>query len=209
MAQKNWQIYLWRCSLCGSKAYGKKPPAQCSKCNSEANRHVLIPKQDQNGILDFEKYLGMPSLNSFLYLVGSALADKVNVMCCSSVTQISFYPLRVAVIINKNNLSHDLIKETGFFTLAPLTKSQGKIAHFFGRNSGRQANKLENYDYKLVHSGCPVIDGCLGYYECEVEHRSTVEFDSHTLFVARVIDGSLNLNKPQLTYYDYKQELKF
>lgn len=209
MAQKNWQIYLWRCSFCGSMAYGKKPPAQCSKCNSEANRHVLIPQQDQNSTLDFEKFLGIPNLYSFLYLVGSALDDKVNIMCCSSVTQISFYPLRVAVIINKNNLTHDLIKETGFFTLSPLTQSQAKMAHFLGRNSGRQVNKLENYNYNLVNSGCPVIDGCPGYYECEVEHSSTVEFESHTLFVARVIDGYLNINEPQLTYDDYKQEINW
>ncbi|GAB6182255.1 hypothetical protein JCM14036_35740 [Desulfotomaculum defluvii] len=208
MAQKNWQIYLWKCSLCGSKSYGKKPPAQCSKCNSEANRHVLIPKNDQFKNPDVNDYLGIPNLNSFLYLVGSSLSGKSNVMVCSSVTQISYWPPRFGVAINKNNLSHDFIKESGYFSLAPLTKNQVNLVDFFGRNSGRQVNKLEHYNYKLVHTGSPVIEDCIGYYDCEVEHKSTVEFDSHTLFVAVVLEGNIKINETQLTYYDYQQNLK-
>ncbi|ABO49789.1 flavin reductase domain protein, FMN-binding protein [Desulforamulus reducens MI-1] len=207
MSQKSCQVYLWRCSFCGKKAYGKKPPISCNKCFSEANRYILIPKKEADiEVPNLEKFFGMPGLNNFLYLVGSTLDGRPNAMCCSSVTQISFCPARVAVAVNKNNLTHDFIKESGVFSLSPLTQSQGKVAHFFGRNSGRQVNKFEQYHYRSAVTGSPIIEGSFGYYDCEVEHRATVELDSHTLFVGKIIDGSLNSNELFLTYYDYKRE---
>lgn len=208
MSQKGCMVYLWRCTVCGVKYYGKNPPNNCKNCSSEANRYILIPKETPEGTRpEIENYLGMPGLNNILYLVGTVLEGRVNAMCCNSVTQVTFYPPRIAVAVNKYNLTHDYIKETGVFSLSPLAKSQSNIAHFFGRNSGRQVNKFESYEYKKTKSGSPIIQGCLGYYDCQVEHSSTMDLGTHTLFIGQITDAVEGGKDSSLTYFDYCQDM--
>ncbi|WP_238473093.1 flavin reductase family protein [Desulforamulus profundi] len=176
-------------------------------CFSEANRYILV--QDQ-GVEqpDIESSLGMPALNSVLYLVGSTRAGKVNAMCCSSVTQVTYCSAKVAVAVNKNNLTHDYIKESGVFSLSALGQNQGHMAHYFGRNSGRQMNKFASFKYKRGKTGSPIIEGCPDYYDCQVDHRATIDLDTHTLFVDRVMDASSDSEEPLLTYRDYARDVR-
>ncbi|AQS58669.1 flavin reductase family protein [Desulforamulus ferrireducens] len=201
-------VYIWKCMVCGAKHYGKNPPASCKKCSCEANRYVLVPKSSQgNEEWELQNYLGLPGLNNLLYLIGTSRKGIPNAMCCSSVTQISFGPPLVAVAINKNTLTHDNIKETGVFSLMPLGRSQTKLAHHFGRNSGRQMDKFVDYKYQPTSTGCPIIEGCDSYYHCQVDHHTTIELASHTLFVAQILEAVVKASEPPLTYLDYTREM--
>lgn len=201
-------VYIWKCMVCGDKHYGKNPPASCRKCYCEANRYVLVPNNSQgNEVAELQSYLGIPSLNNLLYLIGSSRKGIPNAMCCSSVTQISYGPPQVAVAINKNTLTHDNIKETGVFSLLPLGQSQVKMAHHFGRNSGRQMDKFLDYKQRPTNTGSPIIEGCDSYYDCQVDHSATIELASHTLFVAKILEAVVNAGEPPLTYLDYKKNM--
>ncbi|SHK45989.1 flavin reductase family protein [Desulforamulus aeronauticus] len=196
-------VYIWKCTVCGDKHYAKNPPGSCRKCHSEANRYILLPNNGQGSGEELQNYFGIPSLNSLLYLIGSTRKDIPNAMCCSSVTQITYGPPQVAVAINKNTLTHDNIKETGVFSLVPLGHSQTKMAHHFGRNSGRQIDKFLDYQQKPAKTGSPIIEGCDSYYDCLVDHSATIELASHTLFVAKIIEAAVKTSEPPLTYLDY------
>lgn len=202
MSRGGCTIYLWKCTVCGKKHYGKNPPFCCKKCDSEANKYVLVPEKDRHNDSQRE-ILTVPSLNSFLYLVGSTQDGKPNAMCCSSVTQVTYSPARIAVAVNKNNLTHDYIKQSGVFSLSLLGKSQSRIAHHFGRNSGKQINKFEQYNQKTGKTGSPIVEECPGYYDCQVDHSATIDLDSHSLFVANVVEASVDSHEPLLTYLDY------
>ncbi|GAB6157068.1 flavin reductase [Desulfotomaculum varum] len=203
-------LYLWQCIVCGEKSYGKNPPLQCKNCASEANRHILIGGQKQAADICppvCENLPGKPVLDSLLYVVGSTRAGKVNAMCCSSVIQATFYPPRIVVAVNKINLTYDFIKESGAFSVSPLEQKQIHLAHLFGRNSGRQMDKLASISFTYGQTGSPIIQDCLGYFDCLVDHQATVDLDSHTLFVGRVVDALYqNHNRPLLTYREYMEQ---
>lgn len=203
MAVKHCSVYLWRCTTCGSKHYGKNPPFECKKCSADANRFILIPKHDMDKNFEF----GMPSLNSILYLVGTILEGKVNAMCCSSVTQLTYHHPMIAVSVNKNNLTHDFIKETGAFSLCLLGRNQSQMAHDFGRNSGRKIDKFESYNYRAGKTGSPIVEECSGFFDCKVDHSATIELVSHTVFVGEIIDAIVHSLEPPLTYFDYLKEM--
>lgn len=208
MSHEVCPVYIWKCTFCGHKEYSKHPPVSCVKCAGEANRFIMVPPPDKALNQPAVIYpIGMPTLNSILYLVGSTQGGQVNAMCCSSVTPVTYHPMRVAVAVNKNNLTYDFIKVSGVFSLCLLGLGHKQMAHHFGRNSGRNINKFEKYSQKPGKTGSPIIDGCLGYFECEVDHRATMDLDTHTLFVARVVDAFVESNEPPLTYRDYAQDL--
>lgn len=201
---KGCQVYLWRCIVCGDKSYGKHPPARCVKCYSESNKYILMPRREEGAEqVNIDDYIGISGLNNFLYLIGSTLEGRMNAMCCSSVTQVTYYPPRVAVVINKNNLTHDFIKESGIFSLSPLSQQQLELAYHFGHNSGRQVNKFEKIEPKIAKTGSPIVEICQGYYDCEVDHKSSIDLNSHTMFVGTVKDAVLKIKEPLLTYFDY------
>lgn len=208
--KKHCAVYLWFCTACSSKHYGKNPPFSCHKCGVESNRFILLPQREQtdgahNGeqLIEKEKY-AFPALDNVLYLIGSYVDGKANAMCCSSVAQISYCPARISVAINKNNLTHDFIKESGYFSVCLLGRSQGDMAHFFGRNSGRQINKFDKYNYFQSSAGSPIVANCPGYYICKVNHGLSIEVDSHSVFVGDIIEAELKTSEPSLTYYEYQ-----
>lgn len=42
----------------------------------------------------------------------------------------------------------------------------------------------------------------------QVDHRATNDLDTHTLFVARVMDASSDSEEPLLTYRDYARDVR-
>lgn len=208
MTHKHCPVYLWKCTVCGDEYYGKNPPFACKDCNSEANRYVLVSSQDSViSALNIQSRLRAPSLNTVLYLVGSVQDGRVNAMCCGSVTQVTYCPDRVAVAVNKNNLTHDYIKVSGVLSLSLLGQNHLQMAHHFGRKSGRQINKFDLYSYRTGKTGSPIIEESPGYFECRVDHRSTMDLDSHTLFVAEIMEAVIDSQEPSLTYWDYIKHL--
>ena len=62
--------------------------------------------------------------------------------------QVTDNPIRIAFTVNKNNLTHDMIFNTGKFTLSILTTDVPmELIQHFGFKSGREVEKFENYPY--------------------------------------------------------------
>ncbi len=58
-----------------------------------------------------------------------------------------------------------------------------KAVHF-AYQSGRDVDKFATLDYKIGHTGCPILTDCLGYMEFEVFAK--VDTPTHTVVVAEV-----------------------
>ena len=208
LTYKYYPVYVWQCTVCGQKFHGKNPPFHCQNCSSETNRHILVPPENSPvDIPEGQNSIGLPGLNNLLYLVGSVQDGRANAMCCSSVTQVTYGPARVAVAVNKNNFTHDYIKVSGVLSISLLSKEQGAMAHHFGRNSGRQINKFESYSQRPGKTGSPIIEGCPDYFDCRVNHNLTMDLASHTLFIAEIVEANINFKGSPLTYFEYLKHL--
>ncbi len=138
-----------------------------------------------------------------MYVVCSGSGDKYNGQIANALIQVSAESPQILVSINKNNLTHQLIKESNVFTVSILSKNAPmKFIGRFGFKSGRNINKFEGVDYRAGKTGAPVvISNSTGYIECEVVN--SVDFATHTGFVGKLIDSQeLNDSEP-MTYADY------
>lgn len=138
-----------------------------------------------------------------VYIVGSHKGDKLNAQVANSAMQIASEPATVAVSINKNNLTHEYIKDSKVFSLSILSISTP--LHFignFGFKSGRDTDKLKDVNYKVGQTGSPVItDNATCYFEAEV--IQDIDAGTHTIFIGRIVAAEVLNNDPVMTYEYY------
>ncbi|MFH1032614.1 MAG: flavin reductase family protein [Chloroflexota bacterium] len=142
-----------------------------------------------------------------MYVIGSHSGDKLNGQIANTVFQITSEPPTIAVSINKNNLTHEFVKESKVFTASVLC--QGTPLAFIGRfgfKSGRDTNKLEGIEYKVGKTGAPVvIENAVSYLEAEVQQE--VDAGTHTIFIGKIVDAEVLNELPCMTY-DYYHQVK-
>ena len=94
---------------------------------------------------------------------------------------------RVAIKIQKRNLTHDLIFSSGAFALNFLRTDQLDLIPAFGLVSGREVEKLADVPYRLGPSGSPVLERCWGYLDCRVVNA--LDGGDLTCFLGDVLVG--------------------
>lgn len=143
-----------------------------------------------------------------LYVVTSCLRDKLNGQIVNTVLQVTSEPPRVAVIINKNNLTHEFILGSGAFGATVLdTSTPMTFIGLFGFKSGRTEDKLSKVQYILGTTGVPLItDHGISILEAKVIDQ--VDVGTHTLFVGDVVAAEVIRSGEPLTYAYYHTHLK-
>ena len=140
-----------------------------------------------------------------LYVVSSREGDRLNGQICNTVFQITSEPPTIAVSSNKNNLTHEFIQESKVFVASVL--SQDTPLSFIGRfgfKSGRDIDKFEGINYKLVESQCPVVtEHTLAYLEARVVQE--VNVGTHTIFVGELVGAEVLKEGEPMTYAYYHQ----
>ena len=143
-----------------------------------------------------------------LYIVTSRADDRLNGQIVNTVVQVTSDPPRVAVIINKKNLTHELIQKSGIFGVSVLDDSATlPFLGPFGFRSGREIDKLSKVKHKAGITGCPLVtEQALSVLEARVINQ--IDLGSHTIFVGDTIRSeSLKEGNP-LTYKFYQEKLK-
>jgi len=105
-------------------------------------------------------------------------------MVVSALSLFHSNPVKFVACITKRDYTHDVIMESGVFALHALREDQIDLAVLFAYQSGRDVDKFANLDYKIGHTGCPVLRDCLGYMEFEV--FANVDTPTHTVVVAEI-----------------------
>jgi len=140
-----------------------------------------------------------------LYVVCSRKGDRLNGQIANTVFQITSEPPTIAVSINKNNLTHDFIKESKVFTASVLCRDTllSFVGHF-GFKSGRDIDKLKGINYKIGETQAPVItDNALAYLEAKVTQE--VDVGTHTIFVGELVEAEVLREGEPMTYAYYHQ----
>ena len=140
-----------------------------------------------------------------LYIVGSRKGDRLNGQIANAVFQVTSEPPTIAVSINKNNLTHEFIKESRVFSAAVLSQETplSFIGHF-GFQSGRDVDKLEGINYKIGDTQAPVItDNAIAYLEVKVVQE--VDVGTHTIFIGELVGADVIKEGEPMTYAYYHQ----
>ena len=112
---------------------------------------------------------------------------------------------RVAIKIQKNNFSHDMIYQSGAFALNFLGRGQSHLIPQFGLVSGRDCEKLADVAYDLRSSGSPVLEECWGYLDCRV--INALDGGDMTCFLGDVLEGSTLSDDGPLWWRDAQRML--
>jgi len=140
-----------------------------------------------------------------LYVVCSRKGDKLNGQIANTVFQITSEPPTIAVSINKNNLTHEFIKESKVFVASVLSRDTplSFIGHF-GFKSGRDIDKLEGISYKTGETQAPVVtENALAYLEARVIQEMDV--GTHTIFTGELVGADVLREGEPMTYAYYHQ----
>ena len=143
-----------------------------------------------------------------LYIVTSGSEGRLNGQVVNTVIQVTSDPPRVAVIINKKNLTHEFILKSKVFSATVLEESTPMtFLGPFGFRSGRDIDKFSKVAFKEGITGCPLItEHALSVLEAEVMDQ--IDLGTHTIFVGNVVSSEILKKGAPLTYQYYHQVLR-
>ena len=140
-----------------------------------------------------------------MYVVSSRKGDKLNAQTANTVFQITSEPPTVAVSINKNNLTHEFIKDSKVFAVSILCEDTPlSFIGNFGFKSGKDTDKLEGINYKMGETQAPIIlDNAVAYLEAKVIKE--VDVGTHTIFIGEIVNADVISQEVCMTYDHYHQ----
>jgi flavin reductase (DIM6/NTAB) family NADH-FMN oxidoreductase RutF/rubredoxin len=140
-----------------------------------------------------------------LYVISSVnKRGEFNGQIADAVLQASSEPILIGACINKQNLTHEYILESGIFTISVLAVDtpMNFIGHF-GFKSGRTFDKFDSVNFRPGELGAPIVtDNAIAVVEAKV--REHVDASTHTLFMAKVIAAEVLSDKQPMTYAYYR-----
>lgn len=109
----------------------------------------------------------------------------------------------ISVAVMKSNYTNELMKKNKRFGLSVLGENNNpEIIKTFGLNSMRNLNKYEFVETTLIEE-VPVINDSIGYMICEIV--DSIENDTHTLFIGRLIEGNIFSDMEPISYAYYME----
>jgi flavin reductase (DIM6/NTAB) family NADH-FMN oxidoreductase RutF len=146
------------------------------------------------------------SLSYGVYIVSTWDGSRPTGCTANSAMQITSDPPTMAISINHNNFTNQCIAKSGKFALTMLGEGiDPSIIGTFGYQSGRNINKFESVQYRTI-VGMPIVDAGCAFICCDV--ISTLETQTHTIFLGKVIGADILSADRPMTYAYYHNVLK-
>lgn len=144
-----------------------------------------------------------------LYILTARENGRDNGCIINTVMQVTNTPNRIAVAVNKQNFTHDMILHTGVFNLTLLTEeAQFQIFERFGFASGRNTDKFAGEETALrTQNGVRYTETAAGAV-ISGKVVETQDCGTHTLFVAEVTETVSISDAPIVTYQYYFDHIK-
>ena len=127
---------------------------------------------------------------SGLYVIGSTdKGERRNGMTANWVTQMGFDPKLVAVSVDKEAFTHQLVEAGACFSVCMIDVEDRAIVRKFTKpvDVDLTARTLNGFPYVERVTGAPILEQSAAYLDCEV--REKVDAGSHTLFVGEVAEA--------------------
>ena len=131
-------------------------------------------------------------------VVTSRLNGDVAGLTVNSFLSISLDPLMILVSINKTSSTHEVIRQSGRYTVSILAEGQDEVSTTFaGAPCNERFKRVATFESPL---GNPVVEGALAFLDAEVADAR--DEGDHTLFIGRVLEFKiLNGDAKPLVYH--------
>jgi flavin reductase (DIM6/NTAB) family NADH-FMN oxidoreductase RutF len=144
-----------------------------------------------------------------LYIVATALEDKLGGQVANAVMQMTADPITIAACLHKNNYTTELLTKSKKFSVSVFSdEAPLPFIGNFGFRSGREYDKFAKCDYKMTEFGVPVvIEYAVAALEAEVS--DIVDIETHRLFIGKLKNTHIISEEAKpLTYADYHRVKK-
>ena len=147
-----------------------------------------------------------------LFVLSARDGDKDNACIINTVTQVTAAPVskdRISIAVNKSNFTHDIIAKTKKFTASIISEAATfDLFKRFGFQSGKNVNKFADFDkvQRTANGTLAITEGTNSFISANVIQQ--VELDTHSIFIADIIDMEKFTNVPSATYNYYQANIK-
>jgi flavorubredoxin/flavin reductase (DIM6/NTAB) family NADH-FMN oxidoreductase RutF/rubredoxin len=144
-----------------------------------------------------------------LFILTARDGAKDNGCVINTAIQLTDKPKRISIAVNKANYTHDMIKKTGVFNISMLsTDAPFAMFQHYGFQSGRNVDKFADVKgMARATNGVYYIPYCTNAF-VSGKVVQTVEFETHTLFIAEVTEARVLSALPSMTYAYYFANVK-
>lgn len=204
----------WRCTVCGYIHTGENPPEICPVCGVDSSFFELVTEEKKadtpSDVKPAPKTVtaqpdkatairqALYRISYGLYIITAHAEGKDNGQCANTCFQITSEPAKVAIGINKQNYTHELIQKSGKFGISVLSQTGHAYARGFGYRTGRDVDKFEGLAVHRGESGVLLLDDVLVTMEATVTGQ--LDAGTHTLFLGDVTAGEILQEGDPMTY---------
>ena len=149
------------------------------------------------------------NLSYGLYVVSTRDSDKDNGCICNTCFQVANEPTKLAISVQKENLTREMIENSGVFNVSVLTEDVPfETIRHFGMQSGRDTDKFgafpaaQRSDNGILY----VTERTNAMFSCKVVSKQ--DLGSHMMFVGEVTESKVLSKDPSCTYAHYHKAIK-
>ena len=144
-----------------------------------------------------------------LYVLSANEQGKDNGCILNSVMQVTSEPCQIAICVNKNNYTCEMIQHTKKFNLSVLAEGVTfDVFKNFGYQSGRNTDKFTNFvDVKRSPNGIYYITKDTNAYMSAYVQQE-IDLGTHIMFIAQLVEAEVLSEKPTVTYDFYQKNIK-
>lgn len=148
------------------------------------------------------------TLSYGLYVLTAREAGRDCGCIVNTVTQLTENPTRIALSVNKQNFTNEVIQRTGVFNISVLTEAATMdLFRHFGFQSGRDVDKFAGRTDPTSENGLRYIDGpANALISGKVEQA--IDCGTHMLYIALVTEARKLSDAPSMTYAYYFANVK-
>jgi flavin reductase (DIM6/NTAB) family NADH-FMN oxidoreductase RutF len=128
-------------------------------------------------------------------LVSTAYGNQKNVMAAAWNMPLDFNPTKIAIVIDKNTYTRELIEASGHFAINVPCRAQAEMVVQVGSNSGREligkdvSDKFAAFNLPTFAASeveAPLLHGCVAWLECRLIPEPHIQ-SSYDLFLGEVL----------------------
>ena len=144
-----------------------------------------------------------------LYVLSVEEQGKDNGCIVNTVMQVTSDPCQIAVCVNKNNYTYEMIQHTKKFNVSVLAEGVSfDVFKNFGYQTGRITDKFTNFsDVKRSPNGVLYITKDTNAYMSAYVQQE-IDLGTHVMFIAQLVEAEVLSDKPTVTYDYYQKNIK-